>query len=239
MSLVASSTAEREVEYPVYAGLDPRTGAPLPLAWRVTAARPPTTGEALTVLALAETPSEDGHREALLGVARGWLRPRAASDLRSLTDVGLAHTLAQLVAQASAAVPSKRTDVARARRRLEQAGPLDEHVIRLALSLSLSPADVLSMPWPLFLGSALALPAVQAEAQLRAASTAALPNMTGRDRKAALRRLHAAAGSVLTDEAEGEVDPDAVRAQRDHVRRQLEHFKATRSMLYSATTAEA
>lgn len=199
MSLLAAAFTPREVEYPVYRGLD------LSLSWRATTVAPPSVADALAVLHLAPEPEADGHRAALLAVARRWLRPRPASDLSAMTDAGLARALVGLVARSSGVTDADRT-------RAEAAGAevvsgaladVDAVVLRLALTLGLSPVAVLSMPWPVFLAARSALPGVLAEAEIRAATAARVAQADSKGWQSYVGALRGVAGLGEPERAEG------------------------------------
>jgi len=175
MSLLAAAFTPREVEFPVYRGLDGETGSTLALSWRTTTVAPPTTADALAVLHLAALPEREGHRAGLLAVARRWLRPRDAADLTAFSDRGLARALLSLLSGSSGITPDLKAEAEAAA--VEVAGSrgpegVDDAVLTVALSLGVSPGDVLVLPWPAFLASARALPRVQAAAELRTATAA-------------------------------------------------------------------
>lgn len=138
-------------------------GAGLPPVRLTGSAQCPTAGTALAVLDAADGDAVDG--PALRAAALGWLPPRLWSDLRPLSDVGLARVLVSFVALSAGPrtpVDPKESEARDTRR----------SVLRLARAYGWTHGEALALPWPAFLDAAESLPALTAEDTLRAMSAA-------------------------------------------------------------------
>lgn len=188
---------------------------PVPIEGRV---REPSAGVVLDVLS-----GDDAERRAAV---REWLPPSLASRVAPLPEGALGlllvHVLAAFSPQASATASASKG---------APEADLMGAVFAVGARLGMAPSAVLAMPWGQFIEAGRYTVRARTEDLLGAASAARVAQASPEDWKKFRRALE----PPQAKPAEPEITPEEqarIDAQAEHVRRQVEHYKATGSTLY-------